>query len=135
MRSKYFKIEELVDKTVHGTMKDRAWSLIDSRLIESIDTIKENFPKGTITINNWVFGGNREWSGLRTFSSPYFSQSSQHTFGRAVDMVFSHYDVNDVRNAIMSNIELYPHIRGIELDVSWLHIDVRNHDTLLKFKA
>lgn len=136
MRSKYFSIEELVPKKVFELLgEDLSWELIDDELVVSLDTIKERFPEGTMTVNNWKWAGNREWSGVRTPDSPYYSPRSQHSFGRAIDAVFSHYDIDTVRNDIISNPNIYPHIKGIELGVSWLHVDTRERDTLLKFEA
>ncbi len=135
MKSKHFRIEELVPKHIFAAKGDKAWQTIDSRVIETIDLIKDRFPNGTMIINNWFWGGEREWSGLRTSDSPYFSWTSQHTFGRAIDSVFSHYNIQDIRQDIIDNPEIYIHVKGIELDVDWLHIDVRNNDTLLQFKA
>ena len=135
MKSVYFKIQELVPKKIYELLGEKAWDLIDDNLIFTIDQLKLSYPKGSMTINNWVYGGGREWSGLRTIDSPYYSETSQHTLGKAIDCVFSHYKVNDVRNDIISNTKLYPHLKGIELDVSWLHADCRDRDTLLQFKA
>ena len=135
MKSKYFKVHELVPQHLYNKYGDGAWKFIDTKLIETIDTIKEHFPKGTMTINNYFWGGTRYWSGLRTPKSSYYSETSQHSFGRAIDAVFSDYDVEEVRKFILNNLDLFPHIKGLELGVSWLHIDVRNEDTLIKFTA
>lgn len=126
MRSKHFKIQELVPKVIFDAKGEKAWQLIDSRLVEMVDLIKERFPKGTMTINNWLWDGNREWSGLRVAGSPYYSWTSQHSFGRAIDAVFSHYSIDEVREDILNNPDIYKYIKGVELGVSWLHIDVRN---------
>jgi len=135
MKSKYFKIYELVPEHIYKKFGEKAWMFIDPRLIEMIDLLKEDFPKGTITINNYFWKGKRNWSGLRVAGCPYYSETSQHSFGRAVDCIFSTYDVEDVRKHIMDNLDRYKYIKGIELDVSWLHIDVRNTDKLITFKA
>ena len=95
--------------------------------------LKERFPKGTMTINNYMWGGDREWSGLRTPDSPYFSPTSMHTFMQAADIVFSHYPSIDVRSDIISNPGVYPFIKGLELDVTWVHIDVRNEENIVTF--
>lgn len=124
IKAKYFKIEELVDKKTFNIRGERAWQLIDDRLIYSIDSLREKF--GKITINNWNSGGDREWSGLRTVDSPYYSRYSQHTFGRAADLLFSNADVEEVRKYILANKDLFPYITGVELGTSWLHIDIRN---------
>lgn len=125
MKSKYFKITELVDKETYSIRGELAWELIDNHLIITIDKLKEKFSKGTITINSWMWNGDREWSGLRTTKSPDYSKYSQHTFGRAIDCIFSDYTTKEVREYIINNKEEFPFVKGIEI-ASWLHIDVRN---------
>ena len=78
-----------------------------------------------MTINNYMWGGDRGWSGLRTKDSSYYSPTSQHSLGKAIDCIFSAYDVEEVRQYILNNPDEFPHIGGIELNVSWLHLDVR----------
>ncbi|MDD3443201.1 MAG: hypothetical protein PHW89_08055 [Sulfurimonas denitrificans] len=135
MKSKYFKAYELVSKEDYEKMGDaKVWEIFDSGVIEAIDTIKENFPNGTMTINNWYWGGDRNWSGLRTPQSPYHSLTSMHSYGKAIDAVFSQYDAEEVRSFIVANPQLFPHVKGIETDISWLHIDTRNRDEVLLFK-
>ena len=134
MKSKYFKIHELVPPHIYNKFKNKAWKFIDSRLIETIDTLKEIFNKGTMIINNYYWNGGRKWSGLRTPESPYYSETSQHSLGNAVDILFSDYKVEEVRRYILNNIDKFPYIKGMELDVSWLHIDTRNEDNLVTFK-
>lgn len=135
IKSKHFRIEELVPKGTFEELGEQAWELIHPDLIEMIDLIKEHFPEGSCTINNWLWNGQRNWSGLRTPDSPYYSKTSQHTLGKAVDMIFNHYTTDYVRDFIIRNIDQFPKIKGIEIGTSWLHIDVRDRKTLLKFSA
>ncbi len=132
IKAKYFSIEELVDRETFEKRGDKAWQLIDDRLIYMIDALREKF--GPITINNWKTGGDREWSGLRTSKSPYYSPYSQHTFGRAADMVFKSALPDAVRMEILDNKDKYPYITGVELDISWVHIDIRNAQQYYTFK-
>ena len=134
MISNYFLLEELVPPTVFKERGSLAWELLDDRLIQTIDTIKKRFPLGTMTINNWVWGGNRQWSGLRTPEAiKYYSPFSQHAFGRAIDTIFSAYTTEEVRQYILDNPLEFPHVKGVELGVGWLHIDCRNTvDTKVK---
>lgn len=97
--------------------------LIDERLIKADQLLRDKF--GAVTINNWWVGGNREWSGLRTKESPYYSLTSQHTFGRASDKLFAHAPAEVVRKYIQANWKELG-ITCIESDVSWVHSDVRN---------
>ena len=133
MVSKYFKIHELVPRKIYNSYKEKAWKFINPSLISTLDSLKEHFPDGTITINNYVWGGNRQWSGWRLPESDNYSETSQHSLGNAADCVFSSYNVEDVRKFIIDNPKLFPYVKGIELGVSWLHIDVRNTEHLIKF--
>lgn len=62
------------------------------------------------------------------FSSPYYSPFSQHTFGRAADCIFKDFTAEQVRQDIRDNPlhADFKLIGSIELDVNWLHFDVRN---------
>lgn len=133
-KCKHFKIYELVDEETFKKRGEKAWELLNPELLMTIDLIKERFPDGTMTINSYKFGGNRNWSGLRTASSPWYSTYSQHSLGNAVDCIFSDYDVNMIRQDIIDNPDIYPFIKGIETDISWLHIDVRNRQIVAIFK-
>jgi hypothetical protein len=136
MRSKYFKLYELVPKNMYDNLHEELlWGMLDENLIEMADKIKETFPEGTMTINNYFWGGNREWSGIRSKASKWYSPTSQHSLGKAIDCVFSDYLVADVRQYIIDNPTEFPYIKGIELDVSWLHFDTRDSDQVRLFKA
>ncbi len=121
---KYFSIEELAPEHVFRDRGQKAWELLDHRLLWSLDQLRKLY--GPITINNWHRGGSREWSGLRTELSPYGSQYSQHRFGRAADCLFHEVSVEGVRNNILRYPHDYPEINSVELGTSWLHFDVRN---------
>jgi len=83
-------------------------------------------------VNNYLWGHDREWSGLRTSDSPYYSPFSQHTFGRAADCLFADLSAEDVRQDILADPSHpdFQMIGSIELGVSWLHFDVRNCDRI-----
>ena len=135
MKSNYFKIYELVPRKMYEKYGEKAWRYVDVRLIETIDLLKEHFNLGTMTINNYFWGGSREWSGIRTQESPNYSYGSQHSFANAVDIVFSDYSAQEVRNYILENKNEFHFVKGMELNVSWVHIDVRNEDDLVLFSA
>ncbi len=135
MRSKYFAIHEFLPRKMYETYGERGWRYVDARLIESVDRLKEHFNLGTMTINDYYWGGLREWSGIRTEDSKYYSSGSMHTAGKAVDFVCTDYSAEEVRNYILDNLELFPAIKGMELEVSWVHIDVRNEDFIVLFKV
>lgn len=132
-KCKYFKIYELVPKAVYEARGEKAWQLLDENILRTIDKLREKY--GRITINDWKWGGKNQWRGLRTADSKYFSQYSQHTFGRAMDLIFNDITAEDVRQDILRdlNSELYKYITSFEEGTSWLHIDTRNCDRILTY--
>jgi len=126
MKSTKFKIEELVPlKLIDLIHKDLLWKLVDDDIIIAIDKIKEVFPKGSMSINTYKWAGDRTQSCVRTKNSKYYSSTSQHSLGKAVDCIFSAYTTDEVRDYILNSPDEFPTIGGVELGTSWLHIDVR----------
>lgn len=142
-KCEHFKIHELVPPQVFKDRGEKAWELMDDRLCEGVDALREHF--GPATINNYNWGGDRTESGLRIPSSKWYSPYSQHTFGRAADLLFKEATADEVReyirevwkNYTQSSISPpeYPivEIHGLEEGISWVHIDVRNYDGLKVF--
>ena len=136
MKSKYFKIHELVPKEMYKDKGESAWRYVPKAHIKVLDKLKEHFNLGTMTINNYAWNGNREWSAGRYEESRWHSKYSMHSYFQAYDIVFSHYTAEEVRNYIIENHkEEFEDIGGIELGVSWVHIDFRNTDHLVLFRA
>jgi len=129
---KHFKIHELVPPKVFEERGERAWELLDSRALEILDTLREKY--GPMTINNYKWGGNRQWSGLRTPDSSYFRPYSQHVFGRAFDCLFAETTAEKVRQDILDHDFGLEGINSIELGTSWLHFDVRNCKPIKTYK-
>jgi hypothetical protein len=48
-----------------------------------------------------------------------------HSVGKAVDMVFTKYTTEEVREYILTHQDEFPYIGGLEL-AEWLHIDTRS---------
>jgi len=134
VRSKYFEIHELVPRGLHERYTEKAWKFVDVRLIEIIDNLKEHFNLGSMTINNYYWDGSREWSGIRTPDSPYYKVGSQHSYGKALDIVWSDYTTKEVRDYVLESLDKFPHIKGLEI-ADWLHIDLRNEDSIVIFDA
>jgi hypothetical protein len=135
-RCRHFDLHELIPPKVFKLRGRTGWELLDTRILVTIDNLRDLY--GPITINNYYFkhGGDREWSGLRTQDSPYYSPFSQHTFGRAMDCVFHNCSADSVRKAILKDINnpMFQYINALELDTNWLHVDVRNCNRIKAFK-
>lgn len=135
---KYFKIYEFVPPAVYRVRGEKSAELIDDRLLLTADALRGRY--GPAVINDWYWGGTswasgdiRFYSGIRPPHSLYYSEYSQHSFGRAMDMLFRDVTVDEVREDIIAAPGLFPHIHGIELEVHWLHVDCRNYSGLLQF--
>lgn len=132
-KAKHFKIHELVPPKTYTRFGEKAWWFIDPVLIDLIDAMRDEF--GRATINNYKWGGDRQWSGLRSSDSPWYSPYSQHSFGRAADIIFNDISADDVRKAMTQNPEKWLAIAPsitLEEDVSWVHVDVRNDANVIR---
>lgn len=126
----HFCVQEFVPSAVYSRFGERAIEQMDRRIVISIEQLRGNLIAAgydnPITINNWVWGGPRQYSGLRTPQSADYSNTSQHSRGRAIDGV-SKTPIEVIHKHILENLHLYPHIRFIEIDIGWLHIDCRDN--------
>lgn len=131
-KCEYFNIHELVPKYIYQMRGEKAWSLLDDRALITLDKLRGMF--GPMIVNDYRWGGERQWSGLRTSESPHYSPYSQHSFGRAFDVIFNEVSVEHVRRFVLDSPTLFPYINAIELDVSWFHFDTRNCERIFTFK-
>lgn len=135
IKSQHFNIREWVPPSVFEDRGEKAWMLIDPRLIVVMDSIREELD-APITINDWSWQGKRMWSGLRLPGSPYYSKYSQHSFGRAVDFLAAGYTADEVRAVIRKLFKRgkLP-VKGLrlELGVNWVHLDLANVIGLVEF--
>ncbi len=123
--SKNFFLDEYIPQKLYNKYAHKPYiltGLIDERLIKADQALRNIF--GPININTWYNGGNRNWSGLRTPDSNYYSTTSQHTFGRASDKIFLKATAEEVREYIKNNWQKLG-ITCIEENVSWVHSDIR----------
>ena len=139
---KYFKIEELVPRHIYNAWGDSAWWFLDYRALKTLEWVREHL--GPCTVNDWLWGGSYEQSGLRTFE--FYMQDdittkdtaklqiamscSQHKYGRGFDSKLQNYTAEEARQYIKDNWE--EHGLGwpitLEEGVSWLHSDTRNRE-------
>ena len=142
MKSKYFKIQELVSKKVYDRYGENAWMFIDTKLIKVLDLLREHFNK-PITVNNWLWGGNLQQRGLRANKDELVANKkdyyiSQHCLGKAVDFNVKGLSAQEVYDEILRNIEkfyLISRIENIKDTPTWVHIDVANVDKFKIFNA
>ncbi len=130
---KYFKLQEMFPrdyyKEVYPQLGDMMWILIDNRILFTADMLRERY--GTMVVNDWLWRTDNanNYRGFRPHNCTVGAVFSQHRFGRALDCKFKNVEAEEVRLDIRSNDKYaFKYITAIELDVTWLHIDCRNHD-------
>lgn len=130
-RPKWFKPWELVSKAAWSKRRESVMLGMDAKLLITIDTLRELLEeidpsKAVLICNDWNFGGNRQYSGLRLPTDKHYSEFSAHSRGQAVDLVSRHYSAERLRKIIIDNRERFPYLTRMEKDVNWLHLDVFN---------
>lgn len=137
---RHFDVREFVPESIYNRLGANSWEAMDDRILIMADIVRSKF--GRTVCNTWhsknlqslIGGYSRKASGLRLPSDPSFSPTSQHTFGRAVDLITVDTPVAVAREYILAHPSEFEFITGVELDVSWLHIDVRNCKPIKTFK-
>ena len=138
--SERFDIVEYVSKATYVEHGERSVRFISTALIEAdtqlvIDLEKHFNRPISCTINNWKWGGPREYSGLRTPGTPYYKKWSMHSMGAASDKQFKFKDgdkevlkTREVYGFIRQNEERYYRLgirrmESIKDAPTWIHWD------------
>ena len=108
-----FILQELVPAHVYDERRGQSIELLDREAVEGLIRLRSDVGKPFI-INTWVYGGDRGWSGLRTTKSPHYRPYSQHTFGRAFDIVSPAFSPDWLQKFVQDNHDRYG-ITGLEL--------------------
>jgi len=129
-----FKVEELVPKEVLNDLGDLAILCMDVKLLITAQALRNNLGKA-MTINNYLLAKKEGFSqrGLRTPTSPYFKKTSLHSSGQAIDFTANDMTADEVRLHILTNLDKYPYLKGLETGCSWVHVDVRESKDLVIF--
>jgi len=123
--SKNFSLEELVHPDFINMLGDRAAHLINPRLVDTCQALRDQVQTG-ITINDWHRGGNFKFSGLRPLDSTVGAKRSMHKTGKAADLKFTGLTAEKVYYHILNNQDKYPYIirmESIDYTPSWIHIE------------
>lgn len=123
--SKNFHLDEFLDRRTYLEEKPHHRTrFIRSTMISTAQKLAQTF--GTTIINNWAYTKTpveRQWSGYRSPLSDYYSRTSAHSFGEAIDCVFTQVTAQEAREYILKNRDAFPFISRLEKDVEWLHVD------------
>jgi len=125
-----FELYELFPRYFYNLHRaeQKLWGVFDDRLLYSMDRLRKRY--GPLVANDWYWGGRNQFRGWRPTDCDVGAEFSQHKYGRGVDLEPVKVSVDQIRADISGNpfCEDFKFITCVEMDVSWLHIDVRNHD-------
>jgi uncharacterized protein YcbK (DUF882 family) len=128
MLTKHFDLREFVTPNAYIALGDKSRWLIDSRLIDIAEALRQQLQR-SIVINNWHLGGKYHESGLRDMNTDTGARYSQHKYGRAMDMKVEGMEAEEVRIYIRSNF-VWLNALGLTTiennTPTWVHIDLRN---------
>ena len=125
---RHFGIQELVAPEIYAARVSRAWELLDTELLMTIDAARDAV--GPITINDWHWGGMFKYSGLRPWDCAIGAKWSDHKYGRACDLKPIRVTPRELYDYMLKHPEKFPHLRSlenIEKTPSWVHVSTRNH--------
>lgn len=131
-----FKLYELLPKNFYedhynSSNLPKLWNMFDYRLKYTIHMLRKRY--GTLIANDWYWGGVNQYRGWRPTDCTVGAKFSQHKYGRAIDLKTprtARKKASDIREDILRDPfhEDFKYITCVEMGVSWLHFDVRDHD-------
>jgi hypothetical protein len=131
----YFSLDELVCPEIYKHFGDVAWQFFDSRLLITIDTLRQKLGR-RITVNDWQVHGQFTQRGFRCLQCQLVKDAiktnqlyvSPHMTGQAIDFDVEGMVAEEVRQYIIKNQSLWPYPIRLEADVNWIHMDTRDAD-------
>ena len=124
---KHFQIKEFVTPEAYTARGEKAIELMDNRIINCADLLREMLDKPCV-INNWHLNGQYHESGLRSMDTTTGAKWSQHKFGRAIDVKVIGMKSEEVRAFIRLHWQEFKAVglTTIEKDTpTWCHCDCR----------
>lgn len=129
-KPEHFSLDELVCPDVYNHFGEIAWQFFDSRLLITIDIIRQKIGK-PIFVNDWQIHGRFDERGFRCLKCSIVQDHimandnycSPHIRGQAVDCDVQGLVAEEVRIWIIKNQNLWPYPIRLENNVNWCHID------------
>jgi hypothetical protein len=131
-KPRYFELKELVCPEVYNFYKNIAWQFFDTKLLITLDVLREHFNR-PIYVNNWDSGGLFDERGFRCIKCPIVQDRimanemyvSPHMTGQGVDFDVEGMEAEEARQWIIHNPNILPYPVRLEAGVSWVHLDTR----------
>ena len=133
--SKKFQVQEFIDPITFGRFGKASIRYMDTRLIKFMDRLRV-LVNAPITINDYLWGGERKWSGTRLPGFPHHSKWSGHSWGRALDFKVEGMTPEEVHKVIHDNwdeLKEFSGLDGLRMEhtddtPTWIHVDSLQQD-------
>ena len=134
---KNFSLKELFSKTTYEKNKEEDLiKKLDLDFFKDVDDfctdVKTNLFATKVNCNTWAFGGDFNERGFRDTDSDTGTATSQHRFGKAIDLEFFDKDGKEIITEKIIEFLIkrkkegkYKHISRVELGTGWLHLDTK----------
>lgn len=124
----HFRIQELVPQREYQDFGMNCVWMLDPVAVGVLKLMRRVY--GPITVNDWLWGGDFEFSGYRPPDCGIGAHYSQHKFGRAFDVKSDNYSPDQIREGIINNQELWLNaglttIESGDIAETWVHFDTR----------
>lgn len=132
-----FQLEEFTHPLIHEKIGDRSKSFLCPMLAYTWQSIRDELDE-EITINDWLWGGDRVNSGLRVPKSDFGADLSAHKFGNAGDGQFEKTNPAEVHKMILDNPDKFPYITRMESVLAtptWVHLETDSKRRIGKIKV
>lgn len=127
----YFKIHELVSPEIYDVLgEELCWHLLPDIVKQQLDAIREEFYSYAgmgIIINNWGFGGQYKYSGVRPKNCKIGAPNSKHKQWVAFDLKASKIHRTDELQEFIKHMGKsfnISRIENFEHTPSWVHIEI-----------
>jgi hypothetical protein len=129
--SKDFDVREFVSPQTWNKWGWKSAWFNDPFVYHVAQLLKDHSGGETVTINNWLWGGVRKYSGYRPPGSGVGSNESDHGRGWAEDVQISNFTPREVlEKLILPNLEEYKNaglttIEDLSITKTWNHLSCR----------
>lgn len=127
--SENFFLDEFIDPETYAARGARSIELIDNRLIECAQYLRDHL--GPLTINNWARNGKRKLSGTRPANTKIGAKWSQHKRGHGLDIVSATKTPAEIHEFILANERMFIEkgwitvLEHLDDTPTWTHLDNR----------
>lgn len=130
-----FYIQEFVPKYIYDKFGSNSIWFVDPKVFFIAQFLRDRYNKG-VTINDWMYKEQflYQWSGFRTPRFEKYSETSQHSAGRAIDVKVTGMTSEEVFDDIVSHQGIFMQaglsaIEDVSATPTWTHLDCRPSKT------